>query len=206
MQSAEHLPQSLHPRPFAQRTNVIAMQSAVIGAAVRQGRLDDRRPASAAEHIQPRAVGGFVATSSAPRHYDAWHSVPGCRGISPGCPVVAAPTPRVGPGTRSARTQNGWCRPGTASSVVDGSLLAIGMQFALRIAHLLCPVHAQPFQRQCGSGNVSAQPLHPVTLVWRTRYRRIQREAVSRHRERFWHTRCGYEWGEFERQDLTPGM
>jgi len=74
------------------------------------------------------------------------------------------------------------------------------------IHHLPCPVRAQPFQRQCGSGDVSTQPLDPVTLVWRTRHRRIQREAVSRHRERFGHTRRGRSWGEFERQSLTPGV
>jgi len=42
--------------------------------------------------------------------------------------------------------------------------------------------------------------------VWCTGHRRIQREAVSRHRERFGHARRGRGWGEFERQDLTPGV
>ena len=72
------------------------------------------------------------------------------------------------------------------------------------IHHLPCPVRAQPFQRQGGSGDVSTQPLDPVTLMWRTRHRRIQREPVSRHRERFRHTRRGCRCGELERQHLTP--
>ena len=59
------------------------------------------------------------------------------------------------------------------------------------VDHLPGPVRAQPFQRQCRSGDVAAQPLDPLTLVWRTRHRRIQREPVSRHRERFGHTRRG---------------
>jgi len=54
------------------------------------------------------------------------------------------------------------------------------MQFALRTADLPCSIGTQPFQRQSGSGDESAQPLDPLTLVWRTRHRRIQRESVTR--------------------------
>ena len=59
-----------------------------------------------------------------------------------------------------------------------GAVLVRGLEL---IHHLPCRVRAQPFQRQGGSGDVSTQPLNPVTLVWRTRHRRIQREPVSEH-------------------------
>jgi hypothetical protein len=54
-------------------------------------------------------------TGSAPRHCDVWRWGRGCRGISLGCRAGEAPAPRAWPETRSARTQNAWCRPGTGS-------------------------------------------------------------------------------------------
>ena len=59
-----------------------------------------------------------------------------------------------------------------------GAVLVRGLEL---IHHLPCRVRAQPFQRQGGSGDVSTQPLDPVTLMWRAGHRRIQREPVSEH-------------------------
>ena len=74
------------------------------------------------------------------------------------------------------------------------------------IHHLPCLIGAQPFQRQGGSGDLSTQPLDPVTLRWHTRHRRIQREPVSRHREWSRHARRGCRCGELECQHLTAGL
>ena len=100
---------------------------------VQQDRPDDRHPAPAPQRVQPCAVGGFAATGSAPPHYDVWRWARGCRGISPGCRVVEAPAPPVGPKTQSARTQNGWCRPGTGCSPGTSCTRPFGQPAAVQI-------------------------------------------------------------------------
>ena len=105
---------------------------------VQQGPFDELHPAPAPERAHACGVVCSAATGSAPPHCDAWRWGRGCRGISPGCPVVAAPTPRVGPGTRSARTQNGWCRPGMASSA-DTRLIAAQSACSSRCELPTCP-------------------------------------------------------------------
>ena len=74
-------PQSLHPRHRRSRCVRVGLTIAT-------------------RHLQPSvctraAPTRSAATGSAPRHYDAWRSVPGCRGISPGCRVVEVPAPRA---------------------------------------------------------------------------------------------------------------